>query len=72
MDMKEFLQQYNNNLLEALEDKTIGVSYIAIECRMCPLQKQCGEDAEKEECGGYVNCADYIKSKLSDGQKYKA
>ena len=71
MDMQKFLEQYANNLLEALKDHSFRVDSIDWICGLCPLQEACNKDT-LENPGSCPTCGEFITKNLTDGSEYKA
>ena len=71
MDMKEFLAQYAENLLEALKDGAFRINSFGWVCSLCPLKEQCEKEAE-ENLGDYTTCGQYIQKSVTDGHNFKA
>ena len=70
MTTEEFLKAYTDNLMQALTDGKISLSYIAIECSYCPLRDQCEKDCELH-LDKVQTCADFFQEKLSDAKAFK-
>ena len=71
MDMKKFLAQYTENLLESLKDHSFHIDSVSWICDLCPLKEQCINDS-KENPDDCATCGQYIKKSVTDGSEYKA
>ena len=71
MDMKKFLAQYTENLLESLKDHSFHIDSVSWICDLCPLKEQCINDS-KENPDDCATCGQYIKKSVTDGAEYKA
>ena len=71
MDMKKFLAQYTENLLESLKDHSFHIDSVSWICDLCPLQEQCINDS-KENPDDCATCGQYMKKSVTDGAEYKA
>jgi hypothetical protein len=69
MTMEQFLQNYTDNLLKALAEGKIGISYLTIECEFCPLRSKCEEDFEKNP--GPSTCEEFYQKNLADGMTFR-
>lgn len=69
MTVEQFLQIYTDNLLEALTEGKIGLSYLTIECEFCPLRSECEKDFEKNP--GPSTCEDFYQKFLADGMAFR-
>ena len=71
MDMKKFLAQYTENLLESLKDHSFHIDSVSWICDLCPLKEQCIKDS-KENPDDCATCGQYMKKSVTDGAEYKA
>ena len=71
MDMKEFLERYVANMLEAFKDHSFRLDSFSWVCELCPLKAECEKDSE-ENLYGCVTCGEFIARNLTDGSDYKA
>ena len=69
MTMEQFLQIYTDNLLKALIEGKIGISYLTIECEFCPLRSECEKDFEKNP--GPSTCEEFYQKFLADGMTFR-
>lgn len=69
MDMREFLNQYASNLLNALESHGFGLNSFDWACDLCPLRELCRKDSEENP--GPVTCGEFIRLQVTDGKKYR-
>jgi hypothetical protein len=70
MDMKEFLKQYAENLLDSLKKHRFGLESFNWTCDLCPLKELCEKDSE-ENFSGCVTCGQFIKGTVTDGEEYR-
>lgn len=71
MDMKEFLERYAANTLEAFKNHSFRVDSFSWVCELCPLKAECEKDSE-ENFSGCLTCGEFITRNLTDGSEYKA
>ena len=69
MTMEQFLRIYTDNLLKALAEGKIGISYLTIECKFCPLKAECEKDFEKNP--GPSTCEEFYQKFLADGMTFR-
>lgn len=69
MTLKEFIEQYAQNLYTTLEDHGYSLNTAGFECCMCPMQAACEKSAE---LGDKRSCGEFLQQNLSDGKNFKA
>lgn len=69
MTLKEFIEQYAQNLYATLEDHGYSLNTVGFECCMCPMQETCEKSAES---GDKRTCGEFLQQNLSDGKNFKA
>lgn len=69
MTMEQFLRIYTDNLLKALTEGKIGISYLTIECEFCPLRSECEKEFEKNP--GPSTCEEFYQKFLADGMTFR-
>lgn len=68
--MEQFVMEYAQNLLKALQEHSYRVDDINWYCDVCPFKKQCGDHSEQNPDDN-MTCGQYIKAMVTDGAKYK-
>ena len=56
--MEEFLREYTENMITALNEGEISLKDIMLDCNFCPLSNKCHAEAESGEDD--TPCAEYI------------
>jgi hypothetical protein len=65
MNLREAMTKYMENLLNEVDSHNISLENL-FECGQCPFREVC--HANEDNC----SCGEFIKSQLSDGNKYRA
>ena len=66
MNLNDFLTAYAQTMMEKMADHSFGIDAMGVQCDACPLREQC-HGSEDDSTG----CAEFILSKLTDGNKYR-
>ena len=61
--MEEFLKEYTENMITAINEGKISLKDIMLDCNFCPLYSKCHADAENGEDD--MPCAEYIMKHYS-------
>lgn len=69
MTMLELLNLYRDNLLKAMQEHKITINDLEVRCEFCPLREACRTASEQ---GDEMNCGEFIRSQISDGNEYRA
>ena len=56
--MEEFLREYTENMITALNEGEISLKDIMLDCNFCPLSDKCHAEAENGD--DETPCAEYI------------
>lgn len=67
MNLNEFLTAYTQTMMEKMVEHSYGIDAMGVQCAACPLREQC-HSSEEDSMG----CAEFILSKLTDGNRYRA
>ena len=70
MDMQQFIKEYSENLLKALQDQEFGVESVEWMCSLCPLKNACKKDSA-ENPDDTTSCGEYIRKSVTDGDQYR-
>lgn len=66
MKMQDFMTAYVQSIMNALQDKSISIHSLDLECKHCPLRGLCHADDAED-----MSCADFIAKHISDSQSYR-
>lgn len=69
MTTEQFLQNYADNLLKALTEGKISLSYLTIECPFCPLQAECKKDCKENPVP--TTCEEFFQRKLAGAEDFR-
>lgn len=69
MTTEQFLQAYADNLLKALIDGKISLSYLTIECQFCPLRAECEKASEENPVP--TTCEEFFQRKLAGAEDFR-
>ena len=68
MKLKEFVEQYAQNLYKALEEHGYAIDGCQFWCDCCPIREQCEKSAE---AGENSTCAEFIQQMVTDGKNFR-
>ena len=66
MNMQDFMTAYAQSIMDALQDKSLSIYNLNLDCKHCPFYDICHAD-DAEDMG----CADFIAKHISDAKEYK-